>query len=224
MLLKSAPYQRRYGLQIKTHTNAGGDARVIKRKEKKMAENINETNDNIITEPNAPAQTEPSVEERLAQLMAENKRLKRASDKATSEAADYKKQLMASKSDSERAAMEKAERDAKMMEELEALRKESAINKFAKNYIGLGYPEKQAMQAAEAQFMGDYEALNILQKQHQEEIEKRIKADLMKSMPSPSVGNDDSITVTQDQFDKMTYQEQLKLFREHPTVYAKLAN
>lgn len=190
-----------------------------------MAENINENgNDNTIVNTDAPVQTDASVEERLAQLMAENKRLKRASDKAASEAADYKKQLMASKTDSERVAMEKAEKDAQMMEELQMLRKESAVNKFAKNYVSLGYPEKQAMQAAEAQFMGDYETLNILQKQHQDEIEKRIKADLMKSMPSPSVGNDDSITVTQEQFDKMSYQEQLKLFREHPTVYAKLAN
>ena len=80
-----------------------------------MAENINENGNENIVNPDAPVQADASVEERLAQLMAENKRLKRASDKAASEAADYKKQLMASKTDSERVAMEKAEKDAQMM-------------------------------------------------------------------------------------------------------------
>ena len=171
----------------------------------------------------APAQAELSVEERLAELLAENKRLKRASDKASSEAADYKKQLMASKSDSERAAMEKAERDAKLQEELQTLRKTVAISNFAKSYMGLGYGEKNAMLAAEAQYGGDYDELNRLQAEHQSNLEKKIRAELMKSMPAPSIGNDDTITVTQAQFDSMTYTERLNLYRDHPTVYAKLA-
>lgn len=190
-----------------------------------MAEEINTNGTATPSEPEvgAPAQTELSVEERLAELLAENKRLKRASDKASSEAADYKKQLMASKSDSERAAMEKAERDAKLQEELQALRKESAVNRFAKSFMGLGYSEKNAMLAAEAQYGGDYDELNRLQAEHQSNMEKKIRAELMKSMPAPSIGNDDTITVTQAQFDSMTYTERLNLYRDHPTVYAKLA-
>ena len=166
---------------------------------------------------------EKTLEERFAELMAENMRLKKASDKATSEAANYKRELMASKTDAEKVAMEKAERDAAMREELETLRKESAINKFAKNFISLGYSDKQAMLAAEAQYGGDYDELNRLQMEHQSNLEKRIKADLMKSMPAPSIGNDDSITITQKQFDEMSYKERLQLFNEHPTVYARLA-
>lgn len=194
-----------------------------------MGEENTKTNATVGTEAQAQssqdstkAQAELSVEERLAELLAENKRLKRASDKASSEAADYKKQLMASKSDSERAAMEKAERDAALQEELQALRKESAVNRFAKSFMGLGYSEKNAMAAAEAQYNGDYDELNRLQADHQSNMEKKIRAELMKSMPAPSIGNDDSITVTQAQFDNMGYMERLSLFREHPDVYAKL--
>lgn len=190
-----------------------------------MAEELNVNGAATPTEPEAgaPARAELSVEERLAELLAENKRLKRASDKASSEAADYKKQLMASKSDSERAAMEKAERDAKLQEELQTLRKTVAISNFAKSYMGLGYGEKNAMLAAEAQYSGDYDELNRLQAEHQSNLEKKIRAELMKSMPAPSIGNDDTITVTQEQFDKMGYTDRLKLYNEHPTVYAKLA-
>ena len=192
-----------------------------------MGEEAN-INTNATTETGTPAETQQkdnmSTEDRLAELLAENKRLKRASDKATSEAASYKKQLMDSKSESERAAMEKAERDAAMREELETLRKESAINKYAKSFVALGYSEKQAMLAAEAQYTGDTDTLFHIQQEHQTEYEKRIKADLMKSMPVPSIGNDDGITITQKQFDEMDYMDRVKLFNEHPDVYAKLAN
>ena len=185
--------------------------------------NVNGSNIDAGNGTDAPAKAELSVEEKYAELLAENKRLKRATDKATGEAAEYKKQLMASKSESERAAMEKAERDAAMMEELQALRKESAVNKYAKSFLALGYSEKQATAAAEAQYAGEFEELFRIQREYQSEYEKCVKAELMKSMPAPNIGNDDTITITQAQFDAMGYMDRLKLFNEHPTVYNKLA-
>lgn len=189
-----------------------------------MEENTNIATENQNVNQNEPAQEELSFEDRYAELLAENKRLKRASDKASSEAAEYKKKYNEKLSETERAAMKKAEEQAAVQEELQTLRKKVAVSEFTKSFMGLGYDEKQAAQAAEAQYSGDYVTLNALQRQHQDNMEKRIRSELMKSMPSPNIGNDDTITVTQEQFDKMSYQEQLKLYREHPTVYAKLAN
>ena len=51
---------------------------------------------------------------------------------------------------------------------------------------------------------------------------KQIRADIMKSMPVPATGNDDGVHITQEQFDKMSYMEQLDLFEKHPSVYEKL--
>ena len=178
---------------------------------------------NVPDNNNEPApQAEPSTEDRLAETLAELKRVKRAFDKLSSDHAALKKENLASKSESERAAIEKAEKEAAIMDELNTLRKESAINKYAKSFLALGYNEKQAMKAAEAQFNGETDELFRIQSEHQSEYQKRIKAELMKTMPAPSIGNDDSISITQKQFDEMSYGERLKLYQEHPSVYAEL--
>lgn len=162
------------------------------------------------------------IQTMMAEMMAENKRLKKSLDKATSEAAGYKKQFMETKTVQEQAAIEKAEAEAKMRDELSALRKESTVNKFAKNFMALGYTEELATQAAEAQYEGDADTLFEVQKKYRNELTNSVRAQMMKDMPAPSIGNDDSITVTKEQFQKMSYPEMLKLKREHPSVYAQL--
>ena len=170
-------------------------------------------------EPKADTKT---AEEMYAELIAENKRMKKAVDKATADASDWKKKFLATQSESEKLSMEKAERDAALKEELEALRKESKVNKFAKSFMACGYSEEMATKAAEAQYSGDTDELFRLQKLHSENMAKQIRADIMKSMPVPATGNDDDVHITQEQFDNMSYREQLELFEKHPTVYEKL--
>ena len=170
-------------------------------------------------EPKADTKT---AEEMYAELLAENKRMKKAVDKATADASDWKKKFLATQSESEKLSMEKAERDAALKEELEALRKESKVNKFAKPFMACGYSEEMATKAAEAQYSGDTDELFRLQKLHSENMAKQIRADIMKSMPVPATGNDDDVHITQEQFDNMSYREQLELFEKHPTVYEKL--
>lgn len=177
---------------------------------------VTETTDN--TENSAPAK---SAEEMLAELLAENKRLKKAVDKSSADASEWKKKYVATQSESEKLSMEKAERDAAIKEELEALRKESKVNKFAKSFVAMGYSEEMAVKAAEAQFSGDTEELFRLQKIHNTEMEKRIRADVMRTMPVPATGNDDGVQLTQEQFDNMSYREQLDLYKNHPTVYER---
>ena len=163
-----------------------------------------------------------TAEEMYAELLAENKRMKKAVDKATADASDWKKKFLATQSESEKLSMEKAERDAALKEELEMLRKESKVNKFAKSFMACGYSEEMATKAAEAQYSGDTDELFRLQKLHSDNMAKQIRADIMKSMPVPATGNDDDVHITQEQFDNMSYREQLELFEKHPTVYEKL--
>ena len=183
--------------------------------------NVDETmgNEPKADEPKADTKT---AEEMYAELLAENKRMKKAVDKATADASDWKKKFLATQSESEKLSMEKAERDAALKEELEALRKESKVNKFAKSFMACGYTEEMATKAAEAQYSGDTDELFRLQKLHSENMAKQIRADIMKSMPVPATGNDDDVHITQEQFDNMSYREQLELFEKHPTVYEKL--
>ena len=168
-----------------------------------------------------PVKQTRTAEEQIAELLAETKRLKKAVDKSSADASSWKKKYMETQSESEKLSMEKAERDAALKEELEALRRESKVNKYAKSFMSIGYSEEMATKAAEAQFDGDTDELFRIQKIYASETEKRIRADIMKSMPVPSTSNDDSVQLTQEQFDEMTYREQLDLFEKHPSVYEK---
>lgn len=196
-----------------------------------MADHIDGTNDSTQQQVTQPVDNptpdvndgkNTDIQTMMAEMMAENKRLKKSLDKAASEAAGYKKQFMETKTVQEQAAIEKAEAEAKMRDELNALRKESTVNKFAKNFMALGYTEELAAQAAEAQYDGDVDTLFEVQKKYRNELTNSVRAQMMKDMPAPSIGNDDSITVTKEQFQKMSYPEMLKLKREHPSVYAQL--
>lgn len=178
--------------------------------------------DESTTEQQESTEPKKSIEDMLSELMAENAKLKREKDKASSEAANYKKQVMASKSQSEQEAIEKAEAAAKIQEELAELRKESALNKLEKSFIALGYSEEMAKQASEAQYEGNTDLLFQIQKRYFSEKEKSIKAQLMKTMPSPSIGNDDTISVTKEEFDAMDYKQRLDLLKKHPKVYEQL--
>ena len=164
-----------------------------------------------------------TAEEQMAELLADNKRLKKAVDKATADASEWKKKFTATQSESEKLSMEKAERDAALKEELEALRKESKVNKFAKSFMACGYTEEMATKAAEAQYSGDTDELFRLQKLHSDNMAKQIRAEIMKTMPAPATGNDDSVHITQEQFDKMSLAEQTDLYEKHPSVYKQLA-
>lgn len=129
-----------------------------------------------------------SIEEQLAELLAENKRLRRANDKASSEAASYKKQLNARLSESERQEQERAEANEKLRSELEELRKERDLSRLMKNFTVLGYSEQMAQEAAEAQYEGDTERMFEVQRKYKAELENSIKAQFMRGTPSPQGG------------------------------------
>lgn len=192
---------------------------------------MDENKENIINPtPEAP-KAEPENKEmtteqwiaEMAALKAENKRLKAATDKATADASNWKKKYTATQTDAERLSMEKAEEEAKKQQELDDLRKFKVVTEAKDQYRRLGYSDELAKSAAEAQFAGDFEELARIQQSYQDELAKQIKADLMKSMPAPATGNDDSVQVTKEQFKAMSYREQVEFKRNHPTAYEKLA-
>lgn len=132
-----------------------------------------------------------SLAEQVAQLKVQNAKLKKANDKATSEAASYKKQLREKQTAEEIALQEKAEKEAEREEQFQKLLRENTITKFEKNFLTLGYPADLAAKAATAQCDNDTDELFSIQQTFIEEKEKTMKADWMKSMPNPPAGNSD---------------------------------
>ena len=167
---------------------------------------------------------ETNFAERLAKLELENKKLKSSFDKASSEAADYKKKWKATQTEAEQRAMEKLEAEEAREERIKTLERENAINSFAKSFLALGYDEQMAEEAATAQFDNDTDTLFKLQSAFMSKREASIKEDLIKSMPKPPVGSDEETAITKEQFGKMGYLERLEFKRKYPETYAKYIN
>lgn len=159
-----------------------------------------------------------SLAEQVAQLKVQNAKLKKANDKATSEAASYKKQLREKQTAEEIALQEKAEKEAEREEQFQKLLRENTITKFEKNFLALGYPADLAAKAATAQCDNDTDELFSIQQIFIEEKEKTMKADWMKSMPNPPAGNDDC-PVSKEQFRKMKYSERVAFKQKYPEMY-----
>lgn len=152
---------------------------------------------------------------------AEIERLKNALTKSNSEAADYKKQLREKMGDDERKAKEDAEKMADLQSKYDTLLKESTISKNKSRLLALGYDEALATEVAEAMAEGDTDKVFAAQKKHLDAVEKKIREENLNKTPRPEGGNG-STTITKEQFSKMSTQEQVKFYAEHPEEYKQL--
>lgn len=161
---------------------------------------VNETKtETKVTEPKNDAEkpTPQSYEDQIQKLLVENAKLKRASERANSEAADYKKKYNATLSEQERASQEKAEEQARRDERLAELERENSIHKFTEQYLDLGYDKESAISAATAQVDGDVDTLFKLQKKIIDEKVLAKEQELIKDIPRAKTGVYASMTADQ---------------------------
>lgn len=143
---------------------------------------------------------------------------KAALDKATSEAASYKKQLREKQTDEEAKAAKAAEEHAELIARVEKAESALAVSNYTAAYIAMGYEEKLAKATAEAMAKGDTETVFKNQKLHQENRDKALKAELLKQTPPPAAGGSDT-GMKKDEFAKMSLQDKQKFAQENPERY-----
>ena len=197
------------------------NAQETKKEDVNVTENTDSKNEPTVqTEDNANGQkgNEPSVQDLLVQIA----KLKRDKDKASSEAADYRKKWKDSMTEQEKASMEKAEAQAKRDEEFESMKRTIQIQNLTENYMDLGYSKELAKKAATAQAENDVQTLLDVQKQFQEAQKKEWEAEFLKNRPDVNIGGTSGKTYTKEQFDKMNPIELTKLKRENEAEYNRL--
>jgi len=126
----------------------------------------------------------PTIED----LMVEIAKLKRERDRASSEAADYKKKFRATQTEKEVMDAEKAEAQAKRDEEFESMKRELNINRITKSYMALGYPAELAEKAATADVDNDSETRFKIQAQVDAEKKKAWEKEFIASRPQIAAG------------------------------------
>ena len=152
---------------------------------------------------------------------AEVERLKAALSKSNSENAEWKKKHREALSEEERKAQETADLIKQLQEENATLTRESNISKHKARFLGMGYEESLANDAAVAMTDGDMEKVFSYQQKHQEAFEKKIRADALKGTPKPVPGKRDG-AVTLEDLRKMSTQERLEFAQKNPEEYKSL--
>lgn len=164
---------------------------------------------------------EKTIEQKYDELMVEFAKLKRASDKSSSEAADWKKKYQATLSEREQADMDKAEQAAKREEYVKTLEREVQITKLEKSYLGRGYLAEEASEMASAEVDGDFDKRMQIMDAVDARKRKAFEAEFLKGRPEAFTGaGGEKTSVTKEQFDKMGYMELVEFKNAYPETYA----
>ena len=156
-----------------------------------------------------------------ADQSAEVERLKNALSKSNSENAEWKKKHREALSEEERKAQETADLIKQLQEQNAQLLRDASVSKHKAKFLGMGYDEALAGDAAVAMADGDMEKLFTYQQKHQEALEKKIRADALKSVDKPVNDKADG-AMTPEKFRKMSAIERHEFSVKNPDEYKAL--
>lgn len=126
--------------------------------------------------------------EKLKSLESDVAKWKAASDKSSSEAAAYKKQLNAKMTDDERKQQESEAALKAMQDKLAEYEMRDKFTAAQAKFLGAGFDEQAAETAAKAFTDGDLESLATALKGFKSSVETGLKAKLIDDTPRPEGG------------------------------------
>lgn len=127
--------------------------------------------------------------EKLKAAEADAAKWKAASDKASSEAAGYKKQLRDKLTDEERTKQETNDTLEAMKAKLAEYEQREKISSAKAVFLGGGFDEKTATDAANAFISGDIEKMSAAVKAFRESTVANAKSELLADTPRPEGGS-----------------------------------
>ena len=176
-----------------------------------------------------------TAEEKLAALeayeyddhaaeVADLSKWKEASNKATSEAAEYKKQLKALQEQTKTGNSKADDRIAQLQQQVEELTRQNTIASYTAQYTALGYDPELAQSTAIATADGDTATVFENQRKFLEQHDKDTKAAILKQTPKPGQGGTgkQAPAMTLEKFRKLSMAERMKFANDFPEEYQKL--
>lgn len=118
----------------------------------------------------------------------ETQKLRDALNKASSQAADYKRQLHEKMSADELAKAQREERENALREELESLRRERTVSNYTNSYLAMGYDAETAKSLASNLPDGLGEDFFSAQKSFLDSRVQQIRTEILNSQPQPTAG------------------------------------
>lgn len=161
----------------------------------------------------------------LSELKTQVQKLLKAKDDATSQAAEFKRELREKQTEAERAEAERLEELNRLKTENETFRQNALLSEYKAQALSMGYSDELANKRAEAMAKGDFTAMAEVDKAFIVAHDREMEANAIKNTPKPPVGGtnpDKSGTVTPEQFKQMGYGERAKLYEADPDLYNEL--
>ena len=119
---------------------------------------------------------------------AELTRVRNALNKASSECADYKKQLRERQTEAEREAADRLERENALQEELKAYKNRERISTNKAKFMSVGYDAETAETLANALPEGVSDDFFAVQKSYLDQQKQTLLSEALNRQPKPSVG------------------------------------
>jgi acyl-CoA synthetase (NDP forming) len=176
-----------------------------------------------------------TAEEKLAALesfeyddhsdaLADLEKHKEATNKATHEAAELKKQLKALQDQQKTGNKSADETIARLQEQVNELTRQNTISSYTAQFVALGYDSELAAATAIATADGDVATVFENQRKFLEQHDKDTKANILKQTPKPGQGGTgkQAPAMTLEKFRKLSQTERMKFAAEYPEEYAKL--
>ena len=142
-------------------------------------------------------------------------------DKTASELAAKKKELNEKLTEDEQKKQKEQEALEELQSKYDKLLHESDVSKFKAKLLGMGYEEKLADATAEAMANGDTETIFANQKKHLDNVEKKVRAEVLKDTPKPTPDGDGK-TMTLEKLRKLSPIEREQWSRNNPEEYRQL--
>ena len=190
-----------------------------------MAENGNVADATNVTENTTTQDTSvdlTALQAELSKLKAENEKLKSGVSNASADASKYKKALAERMTEQEKKAAETNEFIEQLKAENEALKRSQALAEHTAGFVGAGFDNDTAKKAAEAFFDKDFKAFMGTFNDFITAHDKAINAESIRNTPKPGVGSTGSPSMTKEQFEKLGYQDRVKLYNDQPDLYKAL--
>ena len=140
---------------------------------------------------NKPDEKEPTVEELMAQLAQEranSAKLQNDYNKASSEAANYRKQLKAKQTAEEQEEEAKREAEEEHKKYVKGLEDTIKMTNATNRYLALGMSAEMAKDTAKAELDGDMEKVTENMGKYNEAKVKAAEAEWLKSRPPVNAG------------------------------------
>jgi hypothetical protein len=167
-----------------------------------MADNTNTENkqDEKATEPTV---TVDDLAKKIKELETQLAKQKKATDNASSDAADWKKKFYATQSEADQAEAKRKEAEEALRKENEALKRDKVIGAYSNRALALGYDADLAASTAEAMANGDMSAVFDGIGRLIETVKTKAVTDAYAKQPTLSTGAPPSTsTVTNDEENK----------------------